>query len=97
MEVLHQHLYLAKIDPLIFFSEEQFRARYRLSKTTVHNVLLPLIEADIVAEREYGLDPTLRLLGTLRYLSTGSFQIIAGDLQASSIVWCFACSLLAWN
>lgn len=71
----------ARQDPLLFFSEVEFKERFRLSKQTVMHVV-DLIEDDIRSdtERNHALSPTLQVLIALRFLATGTFHRVMGDL-----------------
>lgn len=64
-----------------YYTDEEFKRRYRLSKACVEN-LLRRFEDDLIKEtnRNYPVSPMNQLLGTLRFYATGSFQAVVGDL-----------------
>jgi hypothetical protein len=63
------------------YDEEQFRSRFRLTKDGFWEIL-NIIEADISAHNERGnpIPAEIKLLLTLRYYATGTFQEACGDL-----------------
>ena len=63
------------------YDEEQFRSRFRLTKDGFRE-MLNIIEADIPAHNERGnpIPAEIKLLLTLRYYATGTFQEACGDL-----------------
>ena len=63
------------------YDEDQFRSRYRLTKAGFRE-MLNIIEADISAHNERGnpIPADIKLLLTLRYYATGTFQQACGDL-----------------
>ena len=63
------------------YDEEQFRSRFRLTKDGFHE-MLNIIEADIFPHNERGnpIPAEIRLLLTLCYYATGTFQEACGDL-----------------
>ena len=63
------------------YDEEQFRSRFRLIKDGFRE-MLNTIEADISAHNERGnpIPAEFKLLLTLRYYATGTFQEACGDL-----------------
>ncbi|CAK1589292.1 unnamed protein product [Parnassius mnemosyne] len=69
-------------NPFDYYSANEFKSRYRFSKDIVLNILLPLINADLLKVTSRGLPvpPIYQLLVALRFYSSGSFQIITGDL-----------------
>jgi len=66
-----------KENPVEFYSEKEFRSRYRFSKAMVVEVLLPLIVHRFVRVNNRGLpiSPLIQLLTCLRFYATGSFQV----------------------
>ena len=70
-----------RIDPMAVYDDDEFVQRFRLSKRTVTYVV-ELIEADIRSDSDLNaaLSPTLQVLIALRFLSTGTFQRVMGDL-----------------
>ncbi|KOB68549.1 hypothetical protein OBRU01_18175 [Operophtera brumata] len=69
-------------DPLRENTENDFRMRYRFSKSVVLNVILPLIIDDLRSDTQRGLpiSPVCQLLTALRFYATASFQMVCGDL-----------------
>ncbi|KAG7295933.1 hypothetical protein JYU34_021021 [Plutella xylostella] len=70
------------VDPFRFFSDDQFKLRYRFSKSTVVNIILPELE-ELNTYNQRGLPIALdqQLLIALRFYATGSFQKVCGDLH----------------
>nr|XP_034192316.1 putative nuclease HARBI1 isoform X4 [Osmia lignaria] len=68
-------------DPFDCFDEEEFRRRYRFTKDSVLNGILPTIEAGLQKGNNRGLPipPAMQLLICLRYYATASFHLILGD------------------
>ncbi|XP_029054202.2 putative nuclease HARBI1 [Osmia bicornis bicornis] len=68
-------------DPFDCFDEDEFRRRYRFTKDSVLNEILPKIEAGLQKSNNRGLPipPAMQLLICLRYYATASFQLILGD------------------
>lgn len=64
-------------NPVEFFREDEFKIRYRFSKTTVMEVILPIIgnRLDKVNNRGLPFPPLLQLLLSLRFYATGNFQV----------------------
>lgn len=64
-------------NPFEFYSETQFKQRYRFSKITVMDLLLPLIDNDLRKLNNRGLPiPAMQqLLIALRFYATGNFQV----------------------
>lgn len=64
-------------NPLEFHSEEEFRQRFRFSKDTVQNYILPRIEEPLRKDSNRGLPiaPMFQLLLALRFYATASFQV----------------------
>ncbi|XP_060846164.1 uncharacterized protein LOC132925817 [Rhopalosiphum padi] len=77
-------------NPIDFYDDKEFFNRFRFSKTTVLQSLMPLVFNDIEAEfndnsmRGLPIPPLLKLLAVLRYYRTGNFQIVTGDLVGIS-------------
>ncbi|XP_050024566.2 putative nuclease HARBI1 [Dermacentor andersoni] len=67
-------------NPMEFYEDDMFFARYRFTKGTVRELLafLPIEANDDY--RGLPLPPMLQLLVTLRFYGAGTFQIVAGDL-----------------
>lgn len=70
-----------RIDSFNFFSDTEFKVRYRFSKETVVCILRlisPHLEHNTM--RSMPLSPMDKLLVCLRFYATGSFQVVIGDL-----------------
>lgn len=69
-------------NPLEYWEEEEFRSRYRFSKTNFL-VLLNQLETDLKpnSDRNAPVPPMFRLLIALRFFATGQFQKTDGDLM----------------
>ena len=67
-------------DPLSHYDDIEFKARFRLSKERVRQ-LVQLIEPDIKEESDANnaLSPSMQVLLALRFLATGTFQRMLGD------------------
>lgn len=79
--------YLRDVDnPLDFYNENEFRCRYRFSKTIVVEVLLPLVMNNLMRANNRGLpiSPFTQLLTCLRYYATGNFQTVSENLRGIS-------------
>lgn len=70
-----------RIDSFNFFSDSEFKVRYRFSKETVV-CILRLISPNLehVTMRSMPLSPMDKLLVSLRFYATGSFQVVIGDV-----------------
>lgn len=64
-------------DPFRFYSELEFKKRYRFSKSTIQQRILPLIEETLKTPDNRGLpiNPVMQLLIALRFYATGNFQV----------------------
>ena len=64
-------------NPLEFYSEGDFRDRYRFTKNTVVNTILPLVSDGLIKVNNRGLpfSPIIQLLTCLRFYATGNFQV----------------------
>ena len=63
------------------YNDEQFRERYRMKKSTFNELLQEISESlDKPTKRGNPVPPKVQLLVTLRYLATGTFQQVDGDL-----------------
>ncbi|XP_045497056.1 putative nuclease HARBI1 [Colias croceus] len=74
-------------DPFDYYGADEFKGRYRFTKHTVENVILPQIEGDIhssVGNRGLPLTARIKLLIALRFYATGSFQTVCGDIISIS-------------
>lgn len=70
--------YIRDLDnPVEFYREHEFKNRYRFSKTTVMEVILPLIGDRLSKVNNRGLPfpPLLQLLLSLRFYATRNFQV----------------------
>ena len=80
-EINRQRLYKRYIrdheNPMGFFSDEEFRKRFRFSKATVVTVILPLVNEDLRTPDNRGLpiSPLMQLLLCLRFYATCNFQV----------------------
>ncbi|CAK1589161.1 unnamed protein product [Parnassius mnemosyne] len=73
-------------NPFEYYSEVEFKQRYRFRKETVLNVLMPLISHNLekLTKRGLPIPPVYQLLIALRFYASASFQIISGDLISVS-------------
>ena len=63
-------------NPLEFYNENQFVKRYRFSKNTVSESILPLVQfRKQRTQRGLPLPPILQILCALRFYATGDFQV----------------------
>jgi len=64
-------------NPMEFFEDVPFRQRYRFSKRTEIEILLPLVNAQLRQLNNRGLpvSPLMQLLITLPFYATSSFQV----------------------
>lgn len=64
-------------NPIEFFEDVPFRKRYRFSKGSVVDILLPMVNARLRKLNNRGLpvSPLMQLLITLRFYATSSFQV----------------------
>ncbi|KAH7985140.1 hypothetical protein HPB49_026584 [Dermacentor silvarum] len=67
-------------NPMEFYSDQEFLARYRFSKATVLELLTMLPLHQNTDGRDCPVPPLLQLLVTLRFYGAGTFQIVSGDL-----------------
>jgi hypothetical protein len=85
-------------NPLEYYSHAEFSMRYRFSKRTVRDVLLPLVEQQPLSNRGLPIPVILKLLIALRFYATGSFQVCF--IQKKSLISLFLspdCGLYAFN
>lgn len=63
-------------NPLEFYSDVEFKRRFRFTKNNVIQLLLPII-APLQRNTNRGLpvSPLISLLVTLRFYATGNFQV----------------------
>nr|XP_046482675.1 putative nuclease HARBI1 [Neodiprion pinetum] len=73
-------------NPFEFYSEQEFKRRFRFSKDGIMYGILPRIEAALVSANNCGLPipPVMQLLICLRFYATASFQLVNGDLMTIS-------------
>ncbi|KAJ8911486.1 hypothetical protein NQ315_010858 [Exocentrus adspersus] len=73
-------------NPFEFYACLPFKRRYRFSKDTVQYVILPLVVEELQKPNHRGLpvSPIIQVLLCLRYLATGSYQTVDGDLRGLS-------------
>lgn len=64
-------------NPLEMYTDEEFKKRYRFSKLTFNNQLMPLLNDAFRKPTNQGLPfpPTICLAIALRFYATGSFQV----------------------
>ncbi|KAI5696584.1 hypothetical protein M8J76_006643 [Diaphorina citri] len=67
--------------PFDRYDEEAFLRRYRFSKGTVLQSLIPLISGEKVTKRGLPVPPVYRICILLRFLATCSFQLVCADLE----------------
>ncbi|KAH7935759.1 putative nuclease HARBI1 [Rhipicephalus sanguineus] len=67
-------------NPMEDFTDSEFLARFRFTKSSVKKLLecLPLEES--CSDRGHPLPPMIQLLIALRFYGAGTFQVVAGDL-----------------
>ncbi|XP_025158423.1 putative nuclease HARBI1 isoform X2 [Harpegnathos saltator] len=68
-------------DPFHFYSNKEFKRRFRFNKESVIHGILPEIEEGLARNNNRGLPirPVYQLLICLRFYATGSFQAVLGD------------------
>lgn len=69
-----------RLDAVSFYSESEFRERFRMSKATMMLLLQEIIPFIPTTKKYYSIDVSSQLLIGLRYLSIGTFQQPIGDL-----------------
>lgn len=63
-------------NPMEFYSNEEFKIRYRFTKNTVIDLIFPLIDwPEITNNRGLPIPSILMLLATLLFYATGNFQV----------------------
>src|SRR5580765_4273475 len=62
-------------NPFEFYSEWEFKRRFRFSKNSVMFGILPLVGLARINNRGLPISPILQLLICLRFYSTASFQV----------------------
>lgn len=73
-------------NPLEFYRELEFKQRFRFSKDTTRNVLLPLVTEQLSKHSNRGLpiSPMHQIFVALRFYATGSFQVIKNSYY---VIW----------
>jgi hypothetical protein len=66
-------------NPLEGYGGLEFRQKFRFTKSTVVNVILPLVKDELEAFHGSQLPPILQLLVGLRFFACGAFQNVLGD------------------
>lgn len=64
-------------NPFEFYSDVEFKRRFRFSKDCILNGILPQIKDALLCENNRGLpiNPVMQLLICLRFFATSSFQV----------------------
>lgn len=63
-------------NPMHFYTDQEFKKRYRFSKETVQHTILPLIDnIQFINRRGLPFPPLMMLLISLRFYATGTFQV----------------------
>nr|XP_046468097.1 uncharacterized protein LOC124212257 [Neodiprion pinetum] len=70
-------------NPFGFYSEQEFKRRFRYSKDNIMYGILPRIKAALVRANNRGLPipPVMQLLICVRFYAAASFQLVNGDLM----------------
>lgn len=70
-----------RLNPLEYYNDEEFRVRFRFSKDTLINLILPdiLPELQRPTRRSFSLTPIQQICAVLRFYSCGSYQRVVGD------------------
>ncbi|KAG0724949.1 hypothetical protein GWK47_039535 [Chionoecetes opilio] len=70
-----------RLDPMTYYSNVEFLARFRLSKESFDTLLTEIRHLLPSSRDRRGLriSPSLQLLVALRYLATGNFQLTLAD------------------
>lgn len=79
--VPRRRIYKPRRNPMIEYDEEQFKMRFRFSKTTILNFVetFNINEPEISKASNFPICPVTQLLITLRFYATGSFQEVLAD------------------
>lgn len=65
-----------RINPFIYYSDQEFKQRYRFSKNTVNQIILPeIFDLESLSNRGLPISIDTQLLIALRFYATGSFQV----------------------
>lgn len=63
-------------NPMRFYTDHEFKKRYRFSKETVQHIILPLLDnIQYINRRGLPVSPLMMLLISLRFYATGTFQV----------------------
>lgn len=64
-------------NPVEFYSDSQFKERYRLEKITVMHVIIPLLfpNYSLVNNRGLPVPPLIQVAIALRFYATGNYQV----------------------
>ncbi|KAH8033146.1 hypothetical protein HPB51_008012 [Rhipicephalus microplus] len=69
-----------RLNPMKHFTDSEFLARYRFTKSSVKELLECLPFEESCSNRGHPLPPVMQLLITLRFYGAGTFQVVMGDL-----------------
>lgn len=74
-------------NPFEFYSNNQFKQRYRFSKEIITDVILPLVQDELQKPNQRGLpvSPIQQVLITLRFYATASIQVCFSSICISMI------------
>lgn len=82
MDIMHNNRlgkrYIRDVqNPIEYFSDAEFKTRYRFSKETIQYILLPLVHEELnhLGNRGLPISPLISFLTCLRFYATGSFQV----------------------
>ncbi|KAH8021995.1 hypothetical protein HPB51_020605 [Rhipicephalus microplus] len=73
-----------RLNPMEHFTDSEFLARYRFTKSSVKKLLEGLPFQESCSNRGHPLPPVMQLLITLRFYGAGTFQVVMGDLVTVS-------------
>jgi hypothetical protein len=62
-------------NPLEFYNDGQFKLRFRVTKCTFLNEILPLVSQDTSTNRGLPIPPIIQAAIVLRFYATGNFQV----------------------
>ena len=82
---LNTRVFRLQFNPFDAYSEDEFMQRFRFSKEGVQNLETMFSNELQRINRGHNITPMQQLLVTLRFLATGSFQIVCADLTTMSI------------
>ncbi|XP_075742733.1 putative nuclease HARBI1 [Rhipicephalus microplus] len=72
------------LNPMEHFTDSEFLARYRFTKSSVKKLLECLPFEKSCRNRGHPLLPVMQLVITLRFYEAGTFQVVMGDLVNAS-------------